>query len=94
MSFYFRIIILLVAYVTFSSGQQPSTPGPIAFDNICEREQGTENFACPRADGVLQCLSLSQICDGIEDCSNGAADEGRNINSLDCKWLQNKLDLL
>lgn len=83
MTFFFKIVTLLVVFTTFSSGQ-PSLPGPIAFDDVCRREQRMENLSCPQTDGVLQCLSLSQICDGVEDCNNGA-DEGRSLNSLNCK---------
>ena len=48
---------------------------------------GTDNLSCPRSDPdsqSLQCITVSQLCDGSSVCSGGQ-DEGENLSSVDCE---------
>ena len=47
---------------------------------------GDDNLSCVNPDPtILECFSTSDLCDGIEFCSN-ERDEGRNENALDCEF--------
>ena len=74
-----KLAYLLLCVVT-SKGQSP-----IAFDDICLREQGvSDNLSCPNVNGTLLCYPRSELCNGVEFCDDGS-DEGRSLNALDCK---------
>ncbi len=74
-----------VAVVFLSLFVCSSAQGPIAFNDVCMREQGrTDNLSCLRGDGTLKCYNRSQLCDGVSDCGDGS-DEGLNIEGLDCE---------
>ena len=74
-----KLACLLLCAVT-SNGQSP-----IAFDDICLREQGVrDNLSCPNENGTLICYPRSELCNGVEFCVDGS-DEGRSLNALDCR---------
>lgn len=78
-------VISLLGLINFSAGQ-----APIAFDDICQREQSTvDNLSCPRIDEVLECYNRSELCDGTPFC-NGGSDEGTNLLALDCELINSR----
>lgn len=57
-----------------------------AGQSTCADKGFNDNLSCPPdASGNVTCLTVSDICDDIETCSDGA-DEGETNSALDCKF--------
>ena len=68
-------LTIFIAVTTLTSGQDTLS---------C----GTDNLSCPRSDPdsqSLQCIAVSQLCDGSSLCSGGQ-DEGDNLSTIDCEY--------
>ena len=79
------LFCLLLAVVQRTVGQSN-----IGFELPCEAQDDPDpnnpkdNLSCPnRNQSVLVCYSRGQLCDGVNDCDNGA-DEGLTTVPLQC----------
>ena len=79
------LFCLLLAVVRRASGQ-----GLIGIALPCQdpnvdpdQDNPRDNFSCPRFDGMLQCYSFDELCDGDAFCASGS-DEGMDLIALEC----------
>ena len=84
--------VLFLSLALFRAGISQRTFQDIT-TNFCQTISGVENLSCPDVDAeVGNCLSLSQLCNGVDDCESAnsifdGADEGEAgiLNQLECK---------